>query len=128
MGFINSPQYNPNVIQLRGIMPYPPMVPCYGNCSECTLLKILKALKKRPKQTYVPYPMYPSYRYEEPQKEIRYIPIQTENKKVEPDEEFKIVIRKKPKDKYSKYSKSSGKYTRINKNNAFEKVFFTKLK
>ena len=119
--YVNTPFY-PNVIQLRGLMPFPPMYQCYGNCTECTLNKILKALKKRPKNTYVPYPMYP-FRYEEPQKEIRYIPINTESKKVEPDDEYKIVIRKKPK---GKNSKSLGRYS--SKNNAFEKVFFSKLK
>ena len=121
--YVNTPFY-PNVIQLRGIMPYPPLYQCNGNCAECTLNKILKALKKRPKNTFVPYPMYP-YRYEEPQREIRYIPINTESKKVEPeDEQFKIVIRKKPK---NKNSQSLGKYN-SSKNKAFEKVFFSKLK
>ena len=110
---IQYPPYNPNVIQLRGMIPYPPMIPCYGNCAECTLLKILKALTKKPKETYVPYPMYPYIRHEEPpKKEIRYVPMNTESKKVEPEDEgFKIVIRKKPKG--SRDSLSMGK------NNAF---------
>ena len=122
INYINNPYY-PNVIQLRGLMPFPPMIPCYGNCTECTLAKILKALKKKPKETYIPYPMFP-YRYEEPQKEIRYVPINTESKKVEPDDEYKIVIRKKPK---NRISQSLGKYN-PSKNKAFEKVFFSKLK
>ena len=120
--YINTPYY-PNVIQLRGLMPYPPMVPCYGNCTECTLNKILKALQKRPKETYIPYPMFPYYQ-REPEKEIRYIPMNTEVKKPEPDDEYKITIRKRPK---GTYAKSSGKY-HLPTNKAFEKVFFSKLK
>lgn len=124
MRYINTPYspYNPyNFIQLRGFMPFPPI--CNGNCSECTLNKILKALKKRPKETYIPYPMFP-YGYDEPKKEIRYIPINTESKKTEPDDEFKIVIRKKPK---NRNAQSLKKYN-YSKNKAFEKVFFSKLK
>ena len=120
--YINTPYY-PNVIQLRGLMPFPPVVPCYGNCTECTLNKILKALQKRPKETYIPYPMFP-YFPREPQKEIRYIPMNTEAKRPEPDDEYKITIRKKPK---GRYAQSSGKYN-LPKNKAFEKVFFSKLK
>lgn len=120
----SSPYINPyNVIQLRGMVPFPPAIPCYGNCSECTLLKILKALKKKPKDTYIPYPMYPYYRFSEPKQEIRYVPIKTEAKK-EPEDEYKIVIRKKPK---NRNAQSSGKYY-LSKNKAFEKVFFSKLK
>ena len=120
--YVNSLFY-PNVIQLRGLMPLPPAYACYGNCAECTLNKILKALKKRPKETYIPYPMYPFYRHEEPKQEIKYVPIKTEPKK-EVDEQFKIVIRKKPK---NRNAKSLGKYS-LSKNKAFEKVFFSKLK
>ena len=120
--YVNNPYY-PNVIQLRGLMPFPPMMECHGSCTECTLNKILKALKKKPKDTYIPYPMFP-YRYEEPQQEVRYVPINTETKKVKPDDEYKIVIRKKPKDRNSQ---SLGKYN-LPKNKAFEKVFFSKLK
>ena len=124
MRYINTP-YSPinpyNFIQLRGFMPYPSV--CNGSCTECTLNKILKALKKRPKETYIPYPMFP-YRYDEPKKEIRYIPVNTENKKVEPDDEYKIVIRKRPK---GRNTQSLGKYD-YSKNKAFEKVFFSKLK
>ena len=116
--FINAPYY-PNMIQLRGIMPFAPMAPCHGNCPECTLNKILKALQKRPKETYIPYHMFPYYQGL-PKKEIRYIPINTQNKKTKPDDEYKITIRKKPK---VRYAKSSSKY-----NKAFEKVFFSKLK
>ena len=121
--YANTPYY-PNVIQLRGLMPFPPAIPCYGNCSECTLIKILKALKKKPTNTYIPYPMYPYYRYEEPKQEIRYVPIQTETKKEPEDEQFKIVIRKKPK---GRNAQSLGK-NNLSKNKAFEKVFFSKLK
>ena len=126
--FINYSPYNPllpNVIQLRGMIPFPPMVPCYGNCSECTLLKILKYLKRRPKETYVPYPMYPYYRQEEPPKrDVKYIPINTESKKIEPEDEgYKIVIRKKPKGR--DLAQSSDKIN-LSKNKVFEKVFFTK--
>ena len=121
--YVNTP-FNPNIIQLRGLMPFPPMMACHGNCTECTLLKILKALKKEPKNTYIPYPMYPFYGYEEPKREIRYVPINTEPKKVEPDDEYKIVIRKKPKERKG-YSLGKGNYSR---NKAFEKVFFSKLK
>jgi translation elongation factor TU len=59
--------------------------------------------------------------FEEPKREIRYVQV-PETKKVEPDDEYKIVIRKKPK---NRYGKSVGHY---NKNKAFEKVFFSKLK
>ena len=120
--YSNNPYY-PNVIQLRGLMPFPPMVECHGNCTECTLNKILKAIKKKPKNTYIPYPMFP-YRYEEPKNEIRYVPINTETKKVKTDDEYKIVIRKRPKDHNPQ---SLGKYN-LPKNKAFEKVFFSKLK
>lgn len=113
-GYINPPPYNPNVIQVRGIFPMPPIIPCYNN--DYTLLKILELLKKRPKKTYVPYPMFPHYRYDdEPKQQIRYIPI---NEKKEPkNEDFKITIRKKP--RYKSQFKT--------RNKAFEKVFYTKL-
>ena len=120
-GYINPPSYNPNVIQVRGIIPMPPMMPHYYN--DYTLLKILELLQKKPKQTYIPYPMFPYYRREdEPKQEIRYIPIK--EKKEPKDEDFKITIRKKPK---NKNSYNSNRF-RMNNNNAFEKVFFTKLK
>ena len=114
-GYINPPPYNPNVIQVRGIFPMPPIMPYYNN--DYTLLKILELLKKRPKKTYFPYPMFPRYRYDdEPKQQIRYIPI---NEKKEPKiEDFKITIRKKP--KYKSEFKT--------RNKAFEKVFYTKLK
>ena len=121
LSYIPGSPFNPNVIQLRGLMPLPPMIGCHGNCTECTLLKILQALTKEPKNTYIPYPMYPFYGHEEPKREIRYVQV-PETKKVEPDDEYKIVIRKKPK---NRNGKSVGHY---NKNKAFEKVFFSKLK
>ena len=121
-GYVNPPIYNPNVIQVRGIIPMPPMVPIYNN--DYTLLKILKLLKKRPKETYIPYPMFPYYRLDdEPKRQIRYVPINTQ-KKESNDENFKITIRKKPKNKFL----SANKNRYQNNNNAFEKVFFTKLK
>ena len=121
-GYINPPPYNPNVIQVRGIFPVPPIIPQYNNY-DYTLLKILELLKKKPKKTYVPYPMFPYYNlHDEPKQEIRYIPFK---ETVKPkDENFRITIRKKPKNKYS-YNNSR---FRLNNNNAFEKVFFTKLK
>ena len=125
-GYINPPPYNPNVIQIRGLIPVPPMIPLYNN--DYTLLKILELLKKKPKKTYVPYPMFPYYKLDddEPKKEIRYI---TFKEKEEPkDEDFKITIRKKPKNKYSYNSYNKDRYRMNNNNNAFEKVFFTKLK
>ena len=120
-GYINPPPYNPNVIQVRGIFPVPPIIPQYNH--DYTLLKILELLNKKPKKKYIPYPMFPYYNYnEEPKQEIRYIPFK---ERTEPkDENFKITIRKKPK---NKYSYNNGRY-RLNNNNAFEKVFFTKLK
>ena len=118
-GYINPPPYNPNVIQIRGLIPVPPMIPQYNN--DYTLLKILELLKKKPKKTYVPYPMFPYYKLdEEPKPQIRYIPFK--ERKEPKEEDFKITIRKKPKNKY-KYNGF-----RTNNNNAFEKVFFTKLK
>ena len=60
--------------------------------------------------------------HEEPKREVRYVPV-PETKKVEPDDEYKIVIRKKPK---NRNGKSLDKYNF--KNKAFEKVFFSKLK
>jgi DNA-directed RNA polymerase subunit RPC12/RpoP len=118
-GYINPPPYNPNVIQIRGLIPVPPMIPQYNN--DYTLLKILELLKKKPKKTYVPYPMFPYYKLdEEPKPQIRYIPFK--ERKEPKEEDFKITIRKKPKNKY----KFNG--FRTNNNNAFEKVFFTKLK
>ena len=121
-GYINPPPYNPNVIQIRGLIPVPPMIPQYNN--DYTLLKILELLKKKPKKTYVPYPMFPYYKIDdEPKQEIKYIPFK--EKKEPKDEEFKITIRKKPKNKYSYYK---DRYKMNNNNNAFEKVFFTKLK
>ena len=120
-GYINPPPYNPNVIQVRGIFPVPPIIPQYNH--DYTLLKILELLNKKPKKKYIPYPMFPYYNYnEEPKQEIRYIPFK--EKKEPKDENFKITIRKKPK---NKYSYNNGRY-RLNNNNAFEKVFFTKLK
>ena len=117
-GYINPPPYNPNVIQIRGLIPVPPMIPQYNN--DYTL-KILELLKKKPKKTYVPYPMFPYYKLdEEPKPQIRYIPFK--ERKEPKEEDFKITIRKKPKNKY-KYNGF-----RTNNNNAFEKVFFTKLK
>ena len=120
-GYINPPPYNPNVIQIRGIIPVPPMIPYYNN--DYTLLKILELLKKKPKKTYVPYPIFPHYRFDdEPKQQIRYVPV---NEKKEPkNEDFKITIRKKPKNKFS-YSKN--RYNSYN-NDIFEKVFFTKVK
>ena len=115
ISYINTP-YNPNFIQIRGFMP---MAPCHGNCAECTLNKILKALKK-PNNTYIPYPML-HYRYDAPKKEIQYIPINTENKKVEPEDQYKIVIRKKPK---GRNIQSFEKYNSP-KNKVFVKVFFS---
>jgi len=118
-GYINPPPYNPNVIQVRGLIPVPPMIPQYNN--DYTLLKILELLKKKPKKTYVPYPMFPYYKLdEEPKPQIRYIPFK--ERKEPKEEDFKITIRKKPKNKH-KYNGF-----RTNNNNAFEKVFFTKLK
>ena len=118
-GYINPPPYNPNVIQIRGLIPVPPMIPQYNN--DYTLLKILELLKKKPKKTYVPYPMFPYYKLdEEPKPQIRYIPFK--ERKEPKEEDFKITIRKKPKNKY-KYNGFKN-----NNNNAFEKVFFTKLK
>ena len=120
-GYINPPPYNPNVIQVRGIFPVPPIIPQYNH--DYTLLKILELLNKKPKKKYIPYPMFPYYNYnEEPKQEIRYIPFK--EKKEPKDENFKITIRKKPK---NKYSYNNGRH-RLNNNNAFEKVFFTKLK
>ena len=120
-GYINPPPYNPNVIQVRGIFPVPPIIPQYNH--DYTLLKILELLNKKPKKKYIPYPMFPYYNYnDEPKQEIRYIPFK--EKKEPKDENFKITIRKKPK---NKYSYNNGRY-RLNNNNAFEKVFFTKLK
>ena len=123
-GYINPPPYNPNVIQVRGLIPVPPMIPQYNN--DYTLLKILELLKKKPKKTYVPYPMFPYYKLdEEPKREIRYVPFK---ERIEPkDEDFKITIRKKPKNKYS-YNYNKNGFRMNNNNNAFEKVFFTKLK
>ena len=121
-GYINPPPYNPNVIQVRGIFPAPPIIPQYNNY-DYTLLKILELLKKKPKKTYIPYPMFPYYNFhDEPKQEIRYIPFKEKEKPK--DENFRITIRKKPKNKYS-YNNSR---FRLNNNNAFEKVFFTKLK
>jgi len=118
-GYINPPPYNPNVIQIRGLIPVPPMIPQYNN--DYTLLKILELLKKKPKKTYVPYPMFPYYKLdEEPKPQIRYIPFK--ERKEPKEEDFKITIRKKPKNKYNYNG------FRTNNNNAFEKVFFTKLK
>ena len=118
-GYINPPPYNPNVIQVRGLIPVPPIIPQYNN--DYTLLKILELLKKKPKKTYVPYPMFPYYKLdEEPKPQIRYIPFK--ERKEPKEEDFKITIRKKPKNKH-KYNGF-----RTNNNNAFEKVFFTKLK
>ena len=120
-GYINPPPYNPNVIQVRGIFPMPPIVPLYNN--DYTLLKILELLKKKPKKTYIPYPMYPQFRYDDEPKQIRYVPI---NEKKEPkNEDFKITIRKKPKNNKIKWNKNEFK---IKNNDAFERVFFTKLK
>ena len=106
LSYINTTPFNPNVIQLRGLMPLPPLYGCHGGCTECTLLKILKALTKEPQNTYIPYPMYPFYIHEEPKREVRYVSV-PETKKVEPDDEYKIVIRKKPK---NRNGKSLGKY------------------
>ena len=44
--------------------------------------------------------------HEEPKREVRYVPV-PETKKVEPEDEYKIVIRKKPK---NRNGKSLGKY------------------
>ena len=49
-GYINPPPYNPNVIQVRGIFPVPPIIPQYNNY-DYTLLKILELLKKKPKKS-----------------------------------------------------------------------------
>ena len=119
-GYINPPPYNPNVIQIRGIIPMPPMVPYYNN--DYTLLKILELLQKKPKKTYVPYPMVPYYRFnDEPKQQITYIPYK--EKKEPKNEDFKITIRKKPK----KFSYNKNEFKNYNKD-AFERVFYTKLK
>ena len=120
-GYINPPPYNPNVIQIRGLIPVPPIIT--QNNNDYTLLKILELLQKRPKKTYVPYPIFPYYKLDdEPKQQIRYIPIK--ERKESKDEDFKITIRKKPKNK-STYKQNG---FRMSNNNAFEKVFFTKLK
>ena len=74
--------------------------------TECTLLKILAALTKEQHNMYIPYPMYPFYGHEEPKREVRYVSV-PETKKVEPDDVYKMVIRKKPK---NRNGKSLGKY------------------